>query len=128
MTYRHKKKECAKSTKDILDNVIKEQDSEYEIVSSAKVIKRKKKDSDETKDSEDEESDNSNNTNTLSNGNGLNPFDKDIEEVNLSNGTNYELAGGEDIDFNIDDAKKSFEKKKKRLRNYLEFRSDYAQL
>jgi hypothetical protein len=127
LTYRHKKKECAKSTKDILENVIKEKDSEYEIVSSAKVIKRKKKDSKESKESEDEESDNSNSTNTLSNGDTVNIQGKELEAVNRSNGVNYELTGSDEVDFNIDEAKKSFEKKK-RLRNYLEFRADYAEL
>ena len=107
--------------------MIKEKDSEYEIVSSAKVIKRKKKDSEETEDSEDEESDNSNSTNTLSNANSVNLHGKEMDATNMTNGTNYELAGAEDIYFNIDEAKQSFEKKK-RLRNYLEFRTDYAKL
>ena len=120
MTYRHKKDQCIKDTKDIVENILQSEASDYdladpsEIVTSGKTIQIIRSDT---------------NPNIL-------PADTeemmeccdedsvmvDGECVSLEDLGTYEP--GQEIDVEAADLKEGIEKKKKK-RNYIEFRKDY---
>ncbi|MFW9963153.1 MAG: hypothetical protein ACFFCX_06305 [Candidatus Sifarchaeia archaeon] len=108
MTYQHKRDRCAKETKEILGNILRMKKSEYELL-EASVASTTLKSSDKK---------NHQKANIL-------PGDTDVllsREDKMEQMENY--RPNQELDFKADDIKECLEKKKKR-RNYIEFRSDY---
>jgi hypothetical protein len=105
MTYHHKRASCCKETKEILNNILQMKKSEYDLFESPPAS-RPAKLSNEQQD----------NVNVLS-GNETVVVDESMEGME-----NYEPT--QETDFKADEIKDCLEKKKKR-RNYIEFRSRY---
>ncbi|MFX1605143.1 MAG: hypothetical protein ACFFDD_04495 [Promethearchaeota archaeon] len=106
MTYHHKRGSCAKETREILANILQMKNSEYEILepsaTSSKPSEQKREDQ----------------ANDLSGA-----IDEEASEVHARESMeSYEST--QEIDFEADEVKDCLEKKKKR-RNYIEFRPDY---
>ncbi|MHA1965615.1 MAG: hypothetical protein ACXACG_10395 [Candidatus Thorarchaeota archaeon] len=108
MTYHHKRDSCAKEPREILDKILQMKKSEYEILEPTTTSPTSKtldeKEPDETNVIQGEAD------STAS------------EEVSMEDMETYEPT--QEIDFEVDEIKDCLEKKKKR-RNYLEFRPDY---
>ncbi|MFW9805681.1 MAG: hypothetical protein ACFFFK_03005 [Candidatus Thorarchaeota archaeon] len=105
MTYHHKRDPCAKETKEILNTILQMKKSEYELletpVSDMKLSEQK--------------------------GSGTNVITQDEEETEIIESSGEDMESYEPtqrMDFKVDEVKDCLEKKKKR-RNYLEFRPDY---
>ncbi|MHA1959655.1 MAG: hypothetical protein ACW99U_05460 [Candidatus Thorarchaeota archaeon] len=111
MTYEHKHAICTKKTREILGDILRFAKSEYEIAMSG-VSQSEVENEDRETDSE----------------NIISPKDEDIEEAPAtpSEETNVmeHYAPIREMDFEPKEAQEAFEKKKKG-RNYLEFRADY---
>jgi hypothetical protein len=124
VTYRHKKDQCMKDTKEIVENILQTEASDYdladpsEIVTSGKTIQIIRSETTETNilptDTEemmeccDEDS-----------------VMVDGECVSLEDLETYEP--GQEIDIEVSELKEGIEKKKKK-RNYMEFRKDYEEV
>jgi hypothetical protein len=109
MTYRHKRDNCSKETRDIIENILNANASDYD----------------------------------LSEVSGERPPEKSKEKVYIENGANVLVSDidGEnnhleemgsyqpcqEVDFEAIEVKDCFEKKKKR-RNYIEFKADYVKI
>ena len=104
MGYHHKRDSCAKETREILDNILHMKKSEYAVLDSSDTLSS-------SKPSEQKDSD----ANPL-------PGETVDEEGALEDMETYEPT--QEMDFEVDEIKDCLEKKKKR-RNYIEFRSDY---
>lgn len=105
MTYRHKRDPCIKNTKDIIDNILRERTDEYDLAeTSQKGYSSKSRE-------------------VILIENEANVLISDVEEdyANLSEMENYKPC--QEFNFEVTEVKDVFEKKKKR-RNYIEFRED----
>jgi len=108
MTYHHKRDACTRETREILDNILQVKKSEYEMIEpsttsfTSKSIDKKQPDT----------------TNVL-------PSEADSmlsEDGPMVDMETYESM--QEMDFEADEVKECLEKKKKG-RNYIEFRPDY---
>ena len=106
VTYHHKRDSCAKETREILANILQMKKSEYEILEPST---ESSKQSDQKK--EDSANDLSGATDEISS-----------EDSVMEDMETYEPT--QELDFEAEEVKDCFEKKKKR-RNYIEFRPDY---
>ncbi len=101
VTYHHKRDSCAKETREILDNILQMKKSEYEILEPSTESSASKPPDQEHEESAD----------------GLSSEESGMEQME-----SYEST--QEIDVEAEEVKDSLEKKKKR-RNYVEFRPDY---
>ena len=120
MTYHHKKERCMKDTKEIVENILQLKTSEYElsepseIVTSGKtiqIVRTEDKEANVLPSDTDEMMDC-----------GSEELMVDGECVDLEELESYDT--GQDIDFEVTELKEGIEKKKKK-RNYIEFKKDY---
>lgn len=108
MTYHHKRDPCSKETKEILDNILHMKKSEYEMFEL----------STQSSTSKTQDQKQSTKTNVLpGEAAAMLSEDEMLEEMET-----YETT--QEFDFEVEEVKDCLEKKKKR-RNYLEFRPDY---
>ncbi|MHA1495908.1 MAG: hypothetical protein ACTSRQ_18080 [Candidatus Thorarchaeota archaeon] len=122
MTYRHKKDQCMKETKDIVENILQSEASDYDLADSSEIVTSGKtiqiirsdtapnilpSDTEEMMECCDEDS-----------------VMVDGECVSLEDLETYEP--GQEIDIEASELKEGIEKRKKR-RNYIEFRLDYEE-
>ena len=101
VTYHHKRDSCAKETREILDNILQMKKSDYEILEPSSESSASKPADHEHEDSAD----------------GLSSEENAMEQME-----SYEST--QEIDVEAEEVKDHLEKKKKR-RNYVEFRPDY---
>jgi hypothetical protein len=104
MSYHHKRKSCSKKTREIIEEILQMQKAEYRMVEFASTVSETKPES-------------------IDNGT-ANPLPGSGEnaEVDFEELESYEPT--DKIDCEAATVKESFEKKKKK-RNYIEFRPDY---
>jgi len=123
MTYRHKKDQCMKDTKEIVENIIQSEASDYDLADSTEIVTSGKtiqiirsettepnilpSDTEEMMECCDEDS-----------------VMVDGECVSLEDLGTYEPD--QEIDIEVAELKEGIEKKKKK-RNYIEFREDYEE-
>ncbi len=120
VTYHHKRERCLKDTKEIVENILHMKASDYdlsdpsEIVTSGKAIQIIERESHETNvlPSETEEMMECDSDEALIDG----------DCISLERLESYET--GQEIDFEVSELKEGIEKKKKK-RNYIEFKKDY---
>jgi hypothetical protein len=105
MTYRHKRDPCTKEARDIIENILRANTTNYDLTETSDVESRK--------------------TVHFENGPNVLVSDVDREKNNLDEIEKYQPC--QDVDFEALDVKECFEKKKKR-RNYIEFRADYVKI
>ena len=105
MSYHHKRKSCSKKTREILEEILQMEKAEYRMVEFASTVEEPKPDYAD------------NGTVNLLPGEGE-PVEVDFEELE-----SYEPT--DKIDCEAAAVKESLEKKKKK-RNYIEFRPDYV--
>lgn len=108
MTYRHKRDQCAKETRDIIENILRENVSSYDMIDSGGGLSQKSKE-----------------TMHIENGANVLVSDIDRDTDNLDKMEHYKPS--QEFDFEVSEVKEGFEKKKKR-RNYIEFRADYVNI
>ncbi len=109
MTYRHKRDQCTKETRDIIENILHENMSSYDMTeSSGGGLSEKSRE-----------------TVHIENGANVLVSDMDKESNNLDKMERYKPS--QEFDFEVSEVKEGFEKKKKR-RNYIEFRADYVKI
>lgn len=109
MTYRHKRDPCAKEARDIIENILNANVSIYDL----------------TETTGRESTEKSRDTVHIDNGANVLVSDIDRENDNLSEMERYSPT--QEFDFEVTEVKECFEKKKKR-RNYIEFRDDYVRI
>ena len=107
MTYHHKRGSCLKETREILDDILHMKKSEYETIQPSSV-------SSTPKPKEEKQAETAN----------ILPGDNEaiMSEEEQAEMESYEPT--QEMDFEVDEVKDCLEKKKKR-RNYIEFRPDY---
>ena len=123
VTYHHKKDRCRKETKEIVDNILQMEASDYdltdssEIVTSGKTIQiiRSEKDPNVLPNDTEEIMEECDEEHAMIDG----------ECVSLEDMETYEPS--QEIDFEVTELKEGIEKKKKK-RNYIEFRKDYDEM
>lgn len=109
MTYRHKRDQCTKEARDIIENILSENVSNYDMTDSGGGgLSEKSKE-----------------TVHIENGANVLVSDMDREGNNLDKMERYKPS--QEFDFEVSEVKEGFEKKKKR-RNYIEFREDYVNI
>ncbi|MBN2227976.1 MAG: hypothetical protein JW779_00160 [Candidatus Thorarchaeota archaeon] len=113
MTYRHKRDSCVKETKDIIENILQMTHSDYELTSTSEVITSRKS----VKLAAAQEQSNIIHSETEA--------VNQEECITVDDMEEYEPC--QHIDFEISEVKEVFEKKKKK-RNYIEFRPDYGKM
>jgi len=109
MTYRHKRDSCTKEARDIIENILRENTAEYDLTETSSMesrIESEKKVHFE---------------------NGANVLVSDVDRGSNSLDEIGEYQPCQELDFEAKEVKDCFEKKKKR-RNYVEFRSDYVKI
>jgi hypothetical protein len=109
MTYRHKRDSCTKEARDIIENILNEDSFNYDLTDASDggpTIKTGK-------------------SVGIDNGANVLVSDVDREKNNLDEIERYRPC--QEFDFEAMDVKECFEKKKKR-RNYIEFRADYVKI
>ncbi len=127
MTYRHKKDQCMKETKEIVENILQMEASDYdladpsEIVTSGKTVQIMRHENHEVNiipdDTEELMEDCSENEEIV-----------DGECISLEDMETYEPCQEIDLsDFEVTELKEGIEKKKKK-RNYIDFRKDYEEM
>ena len=105
MTYQHKRASCCKETKEILNNILQMKKSEYELFESPPASALAKPSKEQR-----------GKVNVL-------PGNEPVEsDESMDDMENYEPT--QETDFEADEIKDCLEKKKKK-RNYIEFRSNY---
>jgi hypothetical protein len=109
MTYRHKRDNCSKETRDIIENILNPETSDYDLseVSGEKSLGKSKE------------------TVFIENGANVLVSDMDRENNHLEEMGSYQPC--QEVDFEAIEVKDCFEKKKKR-RNYIEFKADYVKI
>ena len=121
VTYRHKKDPCMKETKEIVENILRMKASDYdltdpsEIVTSGKTIQINRREEHEANVLPDD-------TEEVMGECSEDEVIVDGDCVSLEDMESYE--SGQEIDIEVTELKEGIEKKKKK-RNYLEFRKDY---
>jgi len=124
VTYRHKKDQCMKETKEIVENILQMEASDYDLSDSSEIVTSGKT----IQISREEETES-------------NVLPEDTEELMGECSENEEIVNGDcvsledmetyesgqEIDIEITELKEGIEKKKKK-RNYLEFRKDYKEM
>ena len=105
MTYRHKRDQCIKNTKDIIEKILGIHSDEYDLAEKSQEGYYSK----------------SKEATHFSNGANILVTDTDSNCSNFDEMENYQPC--QEFDFEVAVVKEVFEKKKKR-RNYLEFRED----
>jgi hypothetical protein len=109
MTYRHKRDQCTKEARDILENILCENVSNYDMTGDrGGGIPEKTRD-------------------TVHIENGANVLVSDVDRENNNLDEMEEYRPSQEFDFEAREVKEGFEKKKKK-RNYIEFRADYVKI
>ena len=126
MTYRHKKDPCTKETKEIVENILQNESSDYdladssEIVTSGKTVQIMRNENHEVNTIPDE-------TEELMEECSENEEIVDEESISLEDMETYEPDQEIEIEFEVTELQEGIEKKKKK-RNYIEYRKEYEEM